>query len=218
VTRADWSGHRFITRKEGSPVRVRRRLRFVCPANAWFRGVSRTSISPQGALTGRLWKRFGNFGCVDRLPCARLGVGFVGRYSGGRPPVGRLLPALLPGPSAEPATAVKGRRPDPERSERVDSRPRGCKVSHVMLDTVRRRTPALGRSGSRSLPGDCRTGAVRRNAARLVRAPALCLSNRRTGRGLAAFSPTHRANARSARRSRASRTSWSRSAPAGRVR
>jgi hypothetical protein len=31
----------------------------------------------------------------------------------------------LPSPSAEPAAAVKGRRPDPERSERVDSRPSG---------------------------------------------------------------------------------------------
>jgi hypothetical protein len=46
------------------------------------------------------------------------------RAVSGRPGFGRVREADLPSPSAEPAAAVKGRRPDPERSERVDCRPR----------------------------------------------------------------------------------------------
>jgi hypothetical protein len=75
------------------------------------------------------------------------------------------------------------------------------------------RTGRVGLGYGRSLPGDCESGEVRGNAARLVSAPVLCLCNRRREEA-GGVSPTHRGRARSARRSRASRTSWSRLGPA----
>jgi hypothetical protein len=61
-------------------------------------------------------RAYGNDLETSDRPCGR-------RLAAWSTSIGRLLPALLPSPSAEPAAAVKGRRPDPERSERVDSRP-----------------------------------------------------------------------------------------------
>jgi hypothetical protein len=90
-------------------------------------------------------------------------------------------------------------------------------------DLALRRLPHFVRRASRDRLGDARNqaiakvGTVRGNAARLVRAPVVCLCNRRTEEA-GGVTPTQRGRARSARRSRASRTSWSRSAPARRRR
>jgi pimeloyl-ACP methyl ester carboxylesterase len=71
------------------------------------------------------------------------------------------------------------------------------------------RASAAGRRDAR-VHAIAKVGAVRGNAARLGSAPLLCLCNRRTEEA-GGVTPTHRGRAGSARRSRASRTFWSRS-------
>lgn len=71
----------------------------------------------------------------------------------------------LPRASAEPAAAVKGRRPDPERGERVDSRAVRRSYPDVVDGSSPREGAEHGSSRASGLPG-CRQRAAGRRPAR----------------------------------------------------